>query len=99
MAELEDVEEKRQIQEAFAEIEMGEQARKFIESDLGRCLLGIADQEIESAWQALETVEPTNTRDVTRFQNKAALGRMFKQWLVELINRGEQAMGVLKHEQ
>ena len=86
-------------QEALiAEALIGDEAKRFLESDLGRCLLGMADQEAEAARIGLETVNPNDTKAVIALQNRAALGRMFKGWLAELYTRGEQSLEVWKHE-
>lgn len=85
------------IEELAPEVEMGEAARAFVESELGRCVLGMAKQEIAEAQAELETVKPSDTEKITTLQNKAKLGRMFNQWLVELIDRGNNALEIYKH--
>jgi hypothetical protein len=82
----------------IAHAELGEEARKFIESDLGKAVLGMAQQEIDAALQDLASVDPADTKKITKLQNQAALGRMFASWLGELINKGANAMEVYKHE-
>lgn len=90
--------EQQQLTELIAEAEIGEQARKFMEGELGRTLLGMAQQDIDAAQEALETVDPDDKAAITKLQNKAALGRMFAGYLTELFNRGDQALGVFLHE-
>lgn len=85
------------IEEIAAEVEMGELARDFVKSELGKCLIGMAHQEIAEAQLGLETVSPNDLEKITELQNKAKLGRMFEQWLVELIDRGNSALEVFKH--
>lgn len=85
-------------EELIAEALIGDEAKRFLESDLGRCLLGMADQEADAARLGLETVDPSDTKAVVALQNKAALGRMFRSWLAELYTRGEQSLEVWKHE-
>ena len=69
-----------------------------MESELGRTLLGMAEQEAEDARLGLETVDPDNKKEITKLQNQAALGRMFKQWLEELIEKGNNAIEIYRHE-
>lgn len=73
---------------------MGEDARAFLESNLGRCLLGMAQQEILAAQQELECVDPTDTKKVCELQNKAWRSRQFEAWLRELVANGESAVAL-----
>lgn len=77
---------------------MGDEARKFVESDLGKCLVGMARQEVTAAQEELLSADPTDTKAITKLQNKAAMGRMFEQWLCELITRGENALAMWQQE-
>lgn len=87
------------LNELIAEAEIGDEARRFVESDLGKTLLGMADQEIKAAQADLETVDPSDTEKIRALQNKAAVARHFEEWLVELIDRGSNALEVWKNEQ
>ena len=87
-----------ELDELSAEAEIGDAAKVFMESELGRMLLGMAEQEGEVARLALETVDPDNKKEITRLQNQAALGRMFKVWLEELIDRGNVALEIYRNE-
>lgn len=80
--------------ELIAEALIGEEAKKFRESDLGRTVLGMAEQELKEAQLALENVNPTDERAITALQNKAWRARQFGQWLDELITNGENALGL-----
>ena len=84
--------------ELIAEAELGEEARHFLESDLGKCLLGMAQQEIALAQEALERVDPANAEAVRKLQNQAQLGRQFEKWLLELVDRGDTAIKVFKQQ-
>lgn len=84
--------------ELIAEAEIGDAARKFVESELGKTLLGMAQQEIALAQEALETVDPTNIEKVRALQNQAKVGRNFEQWLAELISKGENALILWRQE-
>ena len=88
-----------ELDELSAEAEIGDAAKVFMESELGRTILGIAEQEAETARLGLETVDPENKKEITKLQNQAALGRMFKQWLVELFDKGNVALEIYRHDQ
>lgn len=84
--------------ELIAEAEIGEEARKFLESDLGKVLVGFAEQEILSAQVGLEKVSPHNISAIQGFQLQARFGRSFKDWLAELVSRGNAAMEAYKQQ-
>lgn len=85
------------LEELSADVEMGEAARTFVVSDLGKCILGMAHQEITFAQEQLENVSPTDVLKITELQNQAKLGRMFEQWLIELIDKGNASLEVFRH--
>lgn len=84
--------------EVIAEALIGDEAKKFLESELGKCLLGMAMQEVQLAQEALEIANPTDCAAIEKLQNKARLGRQFEQWLKELFTRGENALRIYRHE-
>lgn len=80
----------------IAEAEIGEEARRFRESDLGKTILGMAMQETKSAEEELAETDPMDTKKLMALQNQARLGKRFEGWLLELINKGEEALTVWK---
>jgi hypothetical protein len=80
------------VSDPVAEVEIGEQARKFVDSELGKAMLDLADRELKQAQELLETVDPADEKKVRALQNKAQIARNFGEWLVELIDRGENAL-------
>ncbi len=42
----------------------------FLASDLGRCILGMAKQEIALALEELETADPTDAKRITEIINE-----------------------------
>jgi hypothetical protein len=85
--------------ELIAEAELGDEARKFLDGDLGKWLVGCAEQEVQAAQEALETADPNNEKAIRDLQNKAWRGRRFKEWLAELVSRGEGAIAAFKQQQ
>ncbi len=86
-------------EELIAAAELGEEARNFLASDLGKCILGMAQQEVALAQVAMETVNPTDAVAIVALQNQAKLARWFEQWLLELLDKGESALEVFKQTQ
>lgn len=87
------------LDELIAAAELGEEARQFLASDLGRLILGLADQEVELAKEELLKVDPTDIAAVQRIQAKAALAGKFKGWLVGILQDGEQSLIAFKQQQ
>lgn len=83
-----------ELDHLIAEAEIGEAARKFLESDLGKTLLGIAEQDAREAEIALGEVDPDDRKSIVALQNKIKLCKFFGQWLAELISRGNDAVNV-----
>lgn len=81
-----------------AAAELGEEARKFLESDLGKCLLGMALQEADLAKDALSKVDPSDFKKITELQNTVRLYQSFKDWLGELVDEGNSALEIFKQQ-
>lgn len=86
----------REVTEAEALI--GDEADAFMRSELGRTLLGIAEQDAAEAMEHLKRISPSETDKIREYQNTIWLAERFKGWLVELFDRGEQAIKILQHE-
>ena len=82
----------------IAEAELGEQARLFLDSELGKVMVGLADQEVLLAQELLGEVDPTNTKEITKLQNDIKVGRWFTKWLNELVAAGDQAISVFNQQ-
>ena len=87
-----------ELETLIAEAELGEEARAFLQSDLCKCLLGMAKQEVDAAQQGLEQVDPSDINKVRELQNKAWRGRQFEAWLTELIMNGDQALALYRQQ-
>ena len=82
----------------IAEALIGEDAERFVKSELGQVIIGFAQQEVDAARDEIEKVDPTATEKIRQLQFKARFGREFKAWLVELIEKGIEAQKVIKNE-
>lgn len=85
--------------ELIATAELGEEARKFLESDLGKCLIGMARQEVQAAREKLGDIDPGDMKGIEALQNHVKVGIWFEDWLNELLSRGENALSVFKQSQ
>lgn len=82
----------------LAHAELGDAARKFMDSDLGRCVIGMADQERVAAEKALGKVAPEDTKEIIRLQRIVSNADNFEGWLKELLHNGEQALAIYKQQ-
>ena len=78
--------------------ELGEQAKVFVESDLGKSLFARAEQATLEALDELSRCDPTDSKTISTLQNKAALGRQFPEWLKEIIHIGDEALAVWRQQ-
>ena len=78
--------------------ELGEEAKAFIQSDLGKSLLARAEQATLAALNELGECDPTDSKKISALQNRASLGRQFPEWLNEIINIGDEALKVWQQQ-
>ena len=82
-------------QELYAEAILGKDAEEFVESELGRFIIGRAEQEIEDAVNELKKCYPWRTRKIRELQNRIWRAESVQNWLAELVVRGRQALNQL----
>ena len=85
-------------EELFAEAMVGRDAEEFIESSIGRYLIGCAEQEAQDALEQLKRVYPWRRRKITELQNKIWRAESIQSWLAELVIKGKQAIQQLDDE-
>ena len=79
------------IELLFAEAVLGKDAEEFLGSELGRYILGRAEQEEKEAIDALAVVSSWRRNRIRELQAQVWRARSVKQWLGELIQAGHQA--------
>lgn len=79
-----------------AEVDLGDQAREFLRSDLGRHLVGCLHQEILIAQEQLNKTASWRRRRIQDLQNRVWRAQFMLAWLRELILSGKSADGALK---
>lgn len=85
--------------ELYAEAMLGQDVESFLASDIGRYLIGRADQESAEAVNKLKTCFPWRRRRITELQNQIWRAESFQSWLGELIIRGRQATSQLEQQE
>jgi hypothetical protein len=79
-----------------AEVDLGLQARDFMNSELGRHLVGCLNQECILAQEELARVLPWRWRRIRELQNRIWRAQFMLSWLRDLILSGKAADGALK---
>lgn len=78
---------------------IGEQARQFLQTDLGDYLLKRAQSQIESATDELKRVSPRwmwGRKKIERLQGQIAVAENTINWLAEAITEGDAATKILE---
>ena len=83
----------------LAEVHLGEDASDFLKSDLGRYIVGRANQDIIDDVRALKKTAPWRTRKIRDLQNRIAVRESVKGYLLEAIHSGRMALDSLENSQ
>ena len=83
----------------IAQAELGEEAKNFLASDLGKVIIGACKQDAQIALEKLSRVNPSNTESVRALQNEVLLNQMFEAHLLQILQDGEQAIAIWKQNQ
>jgi hypothetical protein len=83
----------------FAEAALGRDARDFFKSDIGRYLIGCAQQEYAAAMAKLKRVAWWRRRQIQKLQNEAWRAEQFMVWLRDLIVQGKAAEVALEERE
>lgn len=75
----------------FAEADLGRAAKDFLGTELGRYLVGCAQQEYKGALTKLKTTPWWRRRRIQQLQNEAWRAENFLMWLGDLVVRGRAA--------
>jgi hypothetical protein len=90
--------EPSRIEVLQAEIVLGDDARRWLESDLGRAVIGMAAQEKAEAMEALLDISSSDSLAILELQSKAKRADSFAGWITELIQKGADAEKILISE-
>lgn len=74
-----------------AQVLIGKEAEDFVESELGKTILGMAKQDAERIMHDFDMVDVTNQPKVIELKIELRAVRRFEQYLSELIIKGREA--------
>lgn len=83
----------------FTEASIGREAKEFFHSDLGRYMVGCAQQEYSIASAKLKTTHFWRWRRIVQLQNEMWRAEQFMVWLRDLIIRGKAAENALEERE
>jgi len=81
-----------------AEILLGDDADQFFRSDLGKYVLGRAQQEVDEATEKMKRVDPENVSQIRALQHIIQVAESVPRWLNEVLVAGRQAIEVVQEE-
>lgn len=84
--------------ELVAEAILGKDAEEFLNTELGRYLVGRAEQEAADAMHQLKSVYSWRRKKIQELQNKVWRAESVQQWIADLIISGRQAMETLDEQ-
>lgn len=60
--------------------------------------MGIAEQEAQAATEKYKTADPEDAKAIRQIQYEVWRAESFKEWVTELVIRGEQAIAIFKQQ-
>ncbi len=84
-------EQDQELHQIRSTIEFGLDVQQFMGTNLGRFLRAKANAQIESAHEALGSVDPEDPKAIRKLQNDAAVASLFLHWIGEIVTEGENA--------
>ncbi len=81
------------------DVEIGLDARKFLDSRLGKTIIAAAEAQRDDAIAGLKTVDAENPKAVRELQNQLWRAEQFQFWLADLIQAGINAEAQLAEYQ
>ena len=83
-------------EELVAEALIGDEAKKFLESDLGKTLIGMSEQDKELAVLQFSDADITDPKKMRKIQDDIRFALEFRGRIIDLFNRGEEALRVIQ---
>lgn len=88
----------RSHEELVAEYSLGKNSEEFIESELGRYIIGRVDQERSDAVEKLINTPSWRWITIRELRNEIWRCDTFKGWLADCVIRGKQALELLDQD-
>jgi microcompartment protein CcmL/EutN len=79
-----------------AAMKLGAEAEAFIVSPLGKFLIQRAEDQIETAVEALKRCDPDDAKAIRAVQNEIRIAEDVQYWLAEAVQAGHNAISALE---
>ena len=79
----------------LAHASLGVEGIAFLQSDLGRYIIGRANQMAQEAHEALASVHPWRRRRIQYLQNRIAVANSVKTWVADAVRMGKTSFDEL----
>lgn len=77
-------------------IDFGFEVEAFLQSNIGKYLIGRAEEEVEAAVESLKSVDPENPKEIRGLQHKISVAENIQYWLADAIQAGHNAQEQLQ---
>ena len=83
----------------IAEAQIGQEAEDWLNSQIGQYIVGCANQDIRDAMDQLKRADPDDSKMIRDLQLKISSRELAVRWIMEIIDRGNDAFQQLNTEQ
>ncbi len=77
---------------------VGEDAREFLDSELGKLILAKAESEIDALTRQLIDANADDRKEIRRIQTEIHRREMAVQWFIETYEAGQQSLHILENQ-
>ena len=84
--------------EQIRDVELGEEARNFLDSHLGKEIMDRATKRYEDNLILLSKADPNDPKAIMKIQNQIQLFEQFDEWLREIVDTGNAALEAFKQD-
>ena len=85
--------------EQIRDVELGEEARNFLDSHLGKEIMDRATKRYEDNLILLSKADPNDPKAIMKIQNQIQLFEQFDGWLREIVDTGNAELAAFTQEQ
>lgn len=88
-----------ELQAHYRTAAIGEDAREFLDSELGKTIMQRAEAEIDALTRQLIDTNADDPKEVRRIQTEIHRRELSIQWFIEAYEAGQQSLHILENQQ
>lgn len=81
------------------EVTFGIEVEAFLQSRIGRHLIGLAEGERDAALEEFKTADTSDAKAMAALQNRVWRAESFQTWLAEIVQAGWNAETLMKQQE